>query len=336
MPSIYRYPVNADPMKDGAWIRFTAGEKRLVGSVYLPTPANLSFSTNLQYNDVSLGVIEPILDAVMNADYSQSDNIFSKGGTAYNAADSAVASGMKSLGSNSTMLQAVLANEMFSAVGLNPFGKIGSAVSTVGRKYLRDQRVAINPNTELYFKNVSLRNFNFSFTLVAKSQKESYEIKNIVDFFHTCSLPEKKDDSGFIFSYPEVFKISFLEQGVPNAFLPVIKDCVITSFTHNYNTMTNAFNRDGSPINVDISISFRELVVNTRETILGDQMSRPINVPEVAQTTINKVVGIVNSTQSTMSGVSGRLINPDGSSRNVVVTENGSVINVGGSSRPIG
>ena len=60
----------------------------------------------------------------------------------------------------------------------------------------RQAGVIINPNKELLFNSVSLREFGFSFVFTARGQDEVDEIKKIIHAFKKYSAP-KTGSKGF-------------------------------------------------------------------------------------------------------------------------------------------
>jgi hypothetical protein len=148
----------------------------------------------------------------------------------------------------------------------------------LSRKSLRDQGVAVNPNTELYFQDVGLRTFTFTFKLMARNLLDSDAIMQIVKTFEYAAHPEKKNE--VLYAYPDECILTFLDnkdgdisnyKSIVNNNLPAINRCVIKSFSHTYNSDSNVFFENGMPSSVDISITFQETSVNTRETINRSQ-----------------------------------------------------------------
>ena len=257
---ILKFPSDIETSK-AAWMMFRGGTKDLVRAIVLPTPQNISFSSNLMYQDISLGVIE--------AGLSDYERLRDDGKSVLGAITGAVGSvrdDVSKASKGDVSLQLALSQQMLKGVGFS--NGLLNAAGTIARRELRKQNLAINPNTELYFGNVGLRSFNFQFKLIAKNEQESNTIVDIVTSFEDMSHPEYSDGIGeYVFKYPEEFDIIFYEGVTPNEYLPSIQKCVITSFSHSYNNDTNAFYEGGAPITVDISLTFKEIAVNTKETI---------------------------------------------------------------------
>jgi hypothetical protein len=102
--------------------------------------------------------------------------------------------------------------------------------------------------------------------LVAKTQKESIQAKKIVDTFRE-NIYGIMSYLGTSVEYPKPWKIQFFFNGAENPFLPYIKHSYLTSFSANYNSGSNMFHYDGSPIEIDISLSFQETKVLSRADV---------------------------------------------------------------------
>ncbi len=257
------------------WIQFIAGSSAtgLKGAVYLPLPQNISFGTTLQWNDISLGIIEGVVDEFssnLNEAQKQDISSYDKVVDSANGVMKSLTDTVKNVGTNNIMLQTALVAEAYMQSGLrlpDSISNFEKPLDLIKNKVLRDNRVAINPNTELYFKGVGLRNFSFRFQLVPKSQADSKTIRNVIRFFERWSHPDFLKGGRYVFTYPEEFIITFISNGKPNDNFPSINRCVITNFTHTYMENSNALMQDNAPPSVSMSISFREVEVNTRDTI---------------------------------------------------------------------
>ena len=153
------------------------------------------------------------------------------------------------------------------------FGAIGGAV--------------LNPNTELLFSNVDLRNFALNFKLVPRSSDEAKDVREIVESFKKAMLPSK--DPGEVFGFnkngnnsgvqlgfigvPKLCRVSFMKGSVEHPYLPRFKMCAITSTDINY-TPDGAYAtyKDGQPVAMTLSLNFQETKICFAEDI-GDPLS---------------------------------------------------------------
>ena len=144
-----------------------------------------------------------------------------------------------------------------------PMFGYGDEVSAAVKTQLR---VTANPNTRTLFKSVPIRNFVFSFKLIANSSREAAEIANIIKFFRTQLYPAGLEGSGsaslFGLKFPNKFHIrmSYKNQEIGVKFLP----SYITNFNATYNSHGGGFHADGQWTDVEITISFTEERALTR------------------------------------------------------------------------
>lgn len=245
-----------------SWVQIRLGTEKAEDFIILPTPVDLSFSTSIKYNDISLGLIEGIYD-------SFKDELSSSGGDITEALKNTAKGVWNGTINSSSAKEGGLSTQLAMASALMSTLKIDngllSPLRDVARRELRNQGVAINPNTELYFQDVGLRGFTFSFRLAPKSFLDSESAMSIVKTFEKHAHPITK--SKYLWEYPSEAIITFYDGNQPNDKLPAINKCVITNFSHKYNAGTNVFFETGFPTVIDISISFKEIAVNTSETI---------------------------------------------------------------------
>ena len=136
----------------------------------------------------------------------------------------------------------------------------------------------LNPNTELLFGGVQLRNFQLNFKLFPRHSEESTEINNIITQFKKAMLPTT--DPGEVFGFdnkgiklgfigvPKLVKVSFMKGGGENDRLPRYKMCAITSVDVNYTPDgTYATYLDGQPVAVGLSLNFQETKICFAEDI---------------------------------------------------------------------
>lgn len=139
--------------------------------------------------------------------------------------------------------------------------------------------VILNPNTELLFTGLDLRNFSLTYKLVPRSAKEADTIEKIITTFKMCTLPYmnggaeelKKSfdkegfDAGFI-KVPDLVKVTFMHGGSRNTHLPRYKMCALTQVDVNY-TPDGAYATtvDGRMVAYQLSLNFQETKLVYRE-----------------------------------------------------------------------
>ena len=155
---------------------------------------------------------------------------------------------------------------------------LGAAKITEGGAVSAATGLASNPKKEMIFESVNFRTFNLDYRFYPKSQAEMGRLFNIIKLLKYHMHPEflvpltSTTDSGmFTFIYPSEFDITFYSrQGTENPFVNKISTCVLTSMNVNYTP--DAFwvgHEDGSPNGIQMSLSFKEISILTKEQISG-------------------------------------------------------------------
>ena len=163
------------------------------------------------------------------------------------------------------------ANALLEGIGAMG-GKLGPEVSSIiaqnrakqisenAANGLRSRtQVASNPNTRTLFKEVPIRQFTFTFTMIATSASEAAAIEQIIKAFRTELYPESLAVGGIDYAYQ--FPRRFLIKAVYNnrewpgiKFLPTY----LQSFNTVYNPNGMGFHRDGKWTEVQITMTFSE------------------------------------------------------------------------------
>lgn len=124
-------------------------------------------------------------------------------------------------------------------------------------------RVTLNPNLRTLFEGVNMRSFSFPFRMIAKSEKESQEIKKIIKFFRREVYPEANNVDGtvpFAYTFPNIFEINILDGKQKNPGFD-IQRCYLQSVQTNFNqTSTGMYEgKDRNYfIEVDLTLNFIE------------------------------------------------------------------------------
>lgn len=145
-------------------------------------------------------------------------------------------------------------------------------------------RVTMNPNIRTQFQGVDIREFSFQFKFIPTSSKEAETVKNIVQFFRLHAYPEELGDLGtfsFAYDYPNMFKIKLLSEseegpvgeGGQKIFKHIgtpIKMCYLKSIQTSYNPTAAVLHKDGSPSEIDLSLTFTEYKALSRKDIKNE------------------------------------------------------------------
>lgn len=153
------------------------------------------------------------------------------------------------------------------ATGLFKKQLAAEAVNIFGANVSVDQILArqggkiFNPNLELLFNGVSLRDFRFSFKMTPRDENERNNVVRIIRTFKKYMAASKGgDDSTLYLNTPNVFKLSYMKGANLHPFLHKFKDCALKGVSVNY-TGENVYATyyDGTPISVVIDLNFQEL-----------------------------------------------------------------------------
>jgi len=121
-----------------------------------------------------------------------------------------------------------------------------------------------NKNIVTEFSGVGTRQFSFQFKLMSTSARESNIIKNIVDAFRLGLYPT---GNSFQLTYPPTWYINFKKGGNEIDYIPKIFETYLTGMNTSYNSSMNLFHADGSPVEIDLQLTFMESRALTRGDI---------------------------------------------------------------------
>ena len=173
-------------------------------------------------------------------------------------------------GGTGAMMQAITIEGATKILSLIP----GVQVDTDAYLARTDGRV-LNPNAEMLFQGPSIRDFAFSFIMIARSQKEGQEIRKIIRFLKIAMAPKMRNST--FLKAPDVFMLEYKNgKGkddvlkTANLFNP--GGLALTTMNVDYapNGYWSAY-RDSQPVAVKMDLNFTEL----RPIYQSDQMDTP-------------------------------------------------------------
>lgn len=128
--------------------------------------------------------------------------------------------------------------------------------------------IAPNPRREQLFRKVEFRTFQMRFEFYPRDKKEADNVKNIIREFKYHMHPEYKDTNAFLYVYPSEFDIIYYHGTEENTNIHKHTSCVLTELAVNYEPQGQftAFD-DGTPTQMNIDLTFKELVPLSKETI---------------------------------------------------------------------
>lgn len=227
---------------------------KAVAHIDLPMPLALVDSNNVSWSEGNMNSIAAIVGSfaqdLMNSDGSFNQNAMTAFSNLTQRFSRANMGGMVQLG------QDALVSLMINM--------IPGAELSLGDAIARNRGLVINPNTEFLFRGPQLRKFNFAFTFVARSQKESEEIKQIIRSFKKYMAPKKNTTSGgaqgAFLQAPDIFKIRYMTGRNEHQFLNKFKYCALQNVTVNYSNGSGYMSyEDGTPIVTTMVLAFNEL-----------------------------------------------------------------------------
>ena len=125
---------------------------------------------------------------------------------------------------------------------------------------------ALNPFKETVFESVDFRSFAFKYKFFPKNKTESDAVFNIINTFKFHMHPEMSSGKLF-FIYPSEFNISYYFGDAENGYFHKFATCVLENMDVNYGGDQFSSFRDGSPTEINMSLTFRELEILTKNMI---------------------------------------------------------------------
>jgi hypothetical protein len=160
--------------------------------------------------------------------------------------------------------------ELGSALALQ-LAKIPSMIPGFGSAGLGEiaqqtAKVKTNPFREVFFEGVDYRQFNFRYKFMPKDASESKAVFNIIQTFKEHMHPELSKN-GYFYIYPSEFEIVYYYKNAENPYFNKITQCALTDMSIDYGGEQFATFADGSPTEINMVLSFRELELLTKESI---------------------------------------------------------------------
>jgi hypothetical protein len=254
-----------------------------LSTISLYMPDSLQISHNANYSDVSMTETMGLAGVVANA-YSDSRNKDNK------------VNFLTQSGYGKTVVSDQIA-KLSTMIGMN-----GENVKDVLKNA---SGVYTNPQIQLVYKGINLREFSLQFTFTPKSPQEAKTTKDIIDTFTFYSVPGKSaaiaGDSGQYLTPPQLMTIKFLFLGqngiggsISNVFssalnnlglnsltsnptkviengkeakVMTVSECVLTNVTVDYAPNGWAAFNDGYPVQTTMSLSFQETEIMTKDRV---------------------------------------------------------------------
>lgn len=288
------YPIDLAATENFGYIYFAAAKeykfmrKEVVGStaddineiqseIFLPLPNNLATAYKAAYEASGIGGFGVAAGNFMSenslSDIASQITNFGSQDVNSDTVRNIIKGGGLNLGAQVTKGLAAgggAAGALVGAVFKGLAGGIGGSV--VGQTFkggIAGAGVAVNPFLAQIFQGVDLRTHSFQYELVAKNEKESEMINDIINVFKYHMLPGYRKTNHF-FSYPEQFDITIKFPGPRGLdFNFDIGASVLTEFDVDYHGKGGAYYfESGAPMSVIIKLTFQESTITTKEDVL--------------------------------------------------------------------
>ena len=125
---------------------------------------------------------------------------------------------------------------------------------------------SLNPFKETVFESVDFRSFSFKYKFFPKNKKESDDVYNIINTFKLHMHPEMSSGKMF-FIYPSEFNLTYYFGDNENEYFHKFATCALESMDVNFGGDQFSSFRDGSPTEINMSLTFRELEILTKQMI---------------------------------------------------------------------
>ena len=235
------------------------------GTILLPIPAQLQDSNNVVYGDSKLnGLAAAGVSALEQTMAGVGARIagepgFDLAGEA-DKFSKALREGFGDDNQSALTNAADLVTKKLAAEAVNIFG----ANVTPNQLLARGNGEILNPNMELLFSDVTIRNFRFSFKLTPRNKKEAEQVKLIIRAFKRNMAPQAQggvaNGSQFFLRTPNIFKLRYRSGNKDHPFLHKFKQCFLTDMQTTY-TADGVYStyEDGTPVSMQMDLSFKEL-----------------------------------------------------------------------------
>ena len=238
------------------------------GTILLPIPAQLQDTNNVVYGESKMNGLAALGVQAVGGLMNEVGTSLAQGEGIPDLTDfkndvsSKLKAGLSGGGDTSTAMTtaADVLTKKLAAEAVNIFG----ANVTVNQLLARGTGEILNPNMELLFSDVTIRNFRFSFKLTPRNQREAEQVKLIIRAFKRNMAPQAQGgvsgSGNFFLRAPNVFKLRYRTGNRDHPFLNKFKQCFLTDMQTTY-TGDNVYSTydDGTPVSMQLDLSFKEI-----------------------------------------------------------------------------
>jgi hypothetical protein len=237
-----------------------------IRTIALPVPSNLNPTYAANYKDEPMGVAGAFASGELGVgDLKQGFGDFKKRAESAAAKFATVDEQTKSIATAvgitgaATLAGGLMGNALGATVGA-AVGGLPQVISGLGSS----ANIALNSHMAVLFDGMGFRSFQFSYRFVPRNIKETESLRELIHVLKQTMHPSLPSTNKFLFEYPDEFEIQFAYAIRPWMFK--IKRCVLKNMEVNYNgDGVPRFFDNGSPVVVDINLTFQEVEIVTKE-----------------------------------------------------------------------
>ena len=266
-----RYVIgNAKQNRAGGTTSKKLSKKPLInaGTILLPIPSNIEDSNNVVYGDSSLNGLAAAGVSSVEAGMVGLGAFLGSGGTDkidFTALKDQVSNRLTAgLGGGDKEAAMATATDVITKKLISEAVNIFGANVTTQQLLARSSGEILNPNMELLFSDVTVRNFRFNFKLTPRNPKEAEQVKLIIRAFKRNMAPQAQGGvqgaGNFFLRSPNVFKIRYRSGNKDHPFLNKFKQCFLTGVQTTY-TGEGVYSTydDRTPVSIILDLSFKEI-----------------------------------------------------------------------------
>ena len=202
-----------------------------IAQIYLYAPAGISFADGLAYDNAEMSAVVSAIQSAADSSATGGENMVKTAG---------------------------------GAVGGFLAGQVRK--SGIGQQAQLQLGVVRNPRLEMLFRAPGFRQLSLTWKFMPSNASESAVVEGLIKKMRMHAYPEISD-AGFNFSFPDVFKVDFITKGGGQAKMIPFSHAYCTAISVNYGSSGPAFFGDGSPAEIDFTISLQETKVLSRGDI---------------------------------------------------------------------
>ena len=254
------------PVKNSASLRNLGSSDRYrkekpLFYVELPIPQDINDSNSVTWSDDNMNIFQL-------AGLSAVQNFLTDTGASFEQATELMRSGIPG-----ELLGGDMKDQLISIISGKAIDALGNNLNT-NSVLGRSQGTILNSNLELLFNGVNLRSFPFSINFSPRNAQESQMVKYIIRAFKSSMAAKKRTEKpgqgGAFLGAPDIFSLEYRYKNTTHPFLNSFKHCALTGMTVNYTQSgTYATYHDGTPVNLRMNLTFKELNPIYQEDYMG-------------------------------------------------------------------